>query len=253
MSLSLLFILTKKFLDDEKIADDHGWKHAETATRNAAVACVEELIRNPNIPSDLILASTNLHDTDDRKIFKTKNYSNARRLLTEAGYNSTQIEAVVEMISLVAASSNGNSIVEPRWKLIPRDADRVECIGEIGVWRCYIYTLYQKRPIALSTTPIVTNMEELAALDIPKRFANYVSTRGESASMFDHFYDKLLAVQTLSSGNTYLQTVADARYKYMCEWLFDKNQMRKDKKMGDVVEKFWSFSSDLEEIANRTK
>jgi uncharacterized protein len=238
MSLPLLFDLTKTFFTEHKIADDHGWEHAFTVATSAVMAVSS--MTECEIPKSLIVAAALLHDTDDRKIFSTQDFSNARKLLAAAEFTESDITGVIEMISLVSASSNGNTLVEPKWKLIPRDADRIEAIGEIGVHRSYVYTLVHGRPIATVATPIVTSLAELENVDCKARYAEYVRSKGQSLSMIDHFYDKLLSIAELGSGNAELQEIANTRYEYMVEWLFLVNTKRCDMALtADLNEKIW--------------
>jgi uncharacterized protein len=232
MSIPKLFALTEKFLEANNVPADHGWSHAKTVARNAMLAVMEEGVTT-DLSEDIVNAAL-LHDVDDRKFFTTTNYQNARALLIEARYDAERIERVVLMISLVSASAQGNSTVDSEGKkipstyLIPRDADRVEAIGAIGVERCYAYTVAQKRPIALASTPRPQSREELAMLDVAARFHQYVeqgragvASKTQSASMIDHFYDKLLAITELSSGNCYLNIIAEERQAVMENWLLE--------------------------------
>jgi uncharacterized protein len=221
MSLPQLFAKTETFLS--AVPADHGWTHARKVVVNAAHALMEEADPTRDEFEEVIAAAL-LHDVDDRKFFQTEDYQNARTLLAEAGYAPARIERVVKMISYVSASSSGNNMPEgaKKWQLIPRDSDRVEAIGHIGVERCYAYTRAQKRPVALAKTPRVTSAEALAAVDCPARFRQYVNSvsAARSESMIDHFYDKLLAISELTSGNGHLQQVARERHQIMVRWLF---------------------------------
>lgn len=231
MSLTLLFDVTEKFFAEHKIPDDHGYKHAVDVAYLAMIAVQDSNDVARNIE---IVAAALLHDADDRKLFKTANFENAKTLLWRAGFKLDQIARIVEMIALVSASTNGNSVVEPAWKLIPRDADRVEALGVVGVKRCYEYTFRQKHPVATAKTAIATNHNELDKIDTRARFAAYVESRGNaSRSMIDHFYDKLLAIH-VQSGNKDLQKVADERREVMVDWLFTINTVRRDNPDADL-------------------
>lgn len=83
-----------------------------------------------------------LHDVDDHKYFKTKNYDNARFILGNVLRNEERIAKIVRMVDLVSFSKNGNQINEkdPIAYYFPRYADRVESIGLIGIYRTYLYS-----------------------------------------------------------------------------------------------------------------
>jgi uncharacterized protein len=237
MSLPQLIAKTEVFL--KAVPADHGWEHARRVAENATRALFEEQISAAE--TETVIAAALLHDCDDRKFFQTQDYANARGLLTESGYNAEQVAAVIQMISYVSASASGNStedggVVIPRWQLIPRDADRIEAIGHIGVERCYAYTRAQKRPVALATTARPTTQDELTALNCPARFREYVATCGKSESMIDHFYDKLLAISELSSGNGHLQQIARERHQVMVDWLFRFNLAHPQGDVADLAE-----------------
>lgn len=236
MSLTALFASTEEFFSLHNISDDHGWDHAFTVATSAVLA-VSAL--TDEVPRSLIVAAALLHDTDDHKLFKTVAFSNARTLLENAGFSGAEITTTIEMISLVSASANGNTAVSPQWKLIPRDADRIEAIGKIGVDRCYLYTQARGQPVATINTPIVTCVAELAQVNCELRYAEYVRTNGRSISMIDHFYDKLLNIGGLGSGNLELQKIADHRHLYMLEWLFRVNTRRRDLALASDLTQLW--------------
>jgi hypothetical protein len=45
--------------------------------------------------------------------------------------------------------------------------------------------------------------------------------------MIDHFYDKLLHIGVINSGNPYLKYLADERIQIMKNWLYEINLIRK--------------------------
>lgn len=97
-----------------------------------------------------------LHDADDKKYFQTdKTKDNARKIIAGALEGSTfdvahVTEEVLEMISYVSFSDNGNTIPARAQKspefLWPRYSDRLEAIGAIGAVRCWQYNEEVKRP-----------------------------------------------------------------------------------------------------------
>ena len=217
--------IEKKLLDmvDEhmKPFDDtgHGTDHCITVSNHAKTA-VAEL----NLPLQVkfaIIVAALLHDVDDHKLFSTTDNFHAKRILKACNEQEfLLIDLIIEMIDLVSCSSNGNSIVEPRWKLIPRDADRIEALGVIGIVRCYDYTILKKRPITIADTPLPTTEEEINSLATQERMQAYIE-RKESLSMIDHYYDKLLHIDQLGSENPYLSGIAKSRRQIMVDFLIE--------------------------------
>jgi hypothetical protein len=89
-----------------------------------------------------------LHDADDKKYFQTdKSKANAVKIVKSVIKDSkdfhldTILEEVLEMISYVSASDNGNTVPKRSKKnpefLWPRYSDRLEAIGPIGAVRCW--------------------------------------------------------------------------------------------------------------------
>ena len=128
------------------------------------------------------------------------------------------------MISLVSCSSNGNAAPpEARTSpelLWPRWADRLEASGEIGVVRCYRYNLHVGAPLSVEATPRPASPEDVWRHATEERFEAYQASGGGSASMLDHYYDKLLHVARPPPRlvqNAYLEAEAEARVAPLVE------------------------------------
>merc|ERR1719369_1903141 len=141
-----------------------------------------------------------LHEADDHKYFKDSN--NAENILKtvlplDPEQNKKVIDEVLEMISYVSASVNGNSVpdrakTDPQL-LWPRYCDRLESIGPVGAVRCWQYNSEVGAPMFTSTTPRPQSEEEVWQHVKPELFLEY-QNGGSSASMMDHYYDKLLQI-----------------------------------------------------------
>lgn len=189
--------------EEYAIDESHGVLHANAVLMHAegALREAEPLLTSVDRVLAVRLAAL-LHDADDHKYFgkaSSKVMANAARIMTEAGASDAVVEEAKEMISLVSCSANGNSC-PPRARelpelLWPRWADRLEAAGEIGVARCYLHNQKDGAPIAVAgTTPRCTTDEEAFALATEERFSAYQERGGSSASMIDHYFDKLLQV-----------------------------------------------------------
>ena len=99
--------------------------------------------------------------------------------------------------------------------LWPRWADRLEAAGEIGVARCYMHNQKDGAPLAVAgVTPRCTTDAEAFELATEARFAEYQTRGGSSASMIDHYFDKLLQIARPAPSlvrNPYLEREAEHR------------------------------------------
>jgi uncharacterized protein len=205
-------LMTELMVD---IPNDHGSLHADAVHAHAISALVEEH-NVTKLQKLCVELAALLHDTDDHKLkFKTEN--NAKRILNESfkvlkGVDRLQIIGyivlVLRMIDLVSASKNKETFEGPSWMLIPRHSDRLEAIGYIGIVRCLEYAKRKNEPYYLPDTPRVTTEEELMKIATKERFDAY---KGESRSVIDHCYDKLVHICNLDTTNTYLQIQANVR------------------------------------------
>ncbi len=212
--------LLKQVLEEKDVSPCHGIEHAKTVMYHAWCALEDyELSKEDQLS---VLLAALLHDADDGKFFpEHKNYENLRKILKQTGKSDDFIEDVAFMVSIVSASKNGDRI--PRcvkdkpWMLIPRYADRVEAIGIIGVERCYTYTKnVSKLPLYLPDSPRPKTKEEIWAVATEERYKNY---KGKSASMIDHYYDKLLRLSTFPISNKYFDAECAKRRKPLIDFL----------------------------------
>jgi len=191
----------------ESVDDDpaHSIGHVKEVTQSVVEAARDQ----PAWRRLALVLAALLHEADDDKIFKKAGGSDntvqvLRETLPTCDRKQEMIDLVVEIISLVSARANKNkqTAEDERWKLIVRDADRLEAVGEVGIARCYAYNSKVGMPLFLESTARPKSEEDLwAAVATPERFAAY----DKSLSMVDHYYDKLLHVCVCSSGNAYLE------------------------------------------------
>lgn len=176
------------------VCHSHGIDHARAVAAHACRATAELGPRlTPDEAAAVELAAV-LHDADDRKFWpENADHENARAVLRAAGRPDLE-PLVVEMISYVSASANRSEIppacVAAPWKLLPRHCDRLEAFGWVGYLRCLEYTHTVGRPLWTPETARAADEADLwARVAAPARYAAY---RGNSVSMVDHYYDKLL-------------------------------------------------------------
>lgn len=214
----------KAHLESGKVDEGHDIRHAMIVQHQSEQA-VLELKDALTEDEKLAVSLAGLgHDLDDPKFFivNTGEYIHAKRLLNqflshmEDSRRTNIINLVIEMISYVSASENGNDIPERAktypWLLIPRYADRLEAIGDIGLVRAYIYAKYKGNPMYTENTPRPRTRDEVKMYATPERFLLYSdkSKKLTSPSVMDHIYDKLLHIG-FTCGNTYLDAQVEAR------------------------------------------
>jgi uncharacterized protein len=195
----------------------HGIEHVLSVFSHTVLALSADNdagLRVTNVEALATILAALLHDVDDRKLFPgTIGYPRACAILRAIGtmftfpvvWSAQVAPLVIRMIGWVSTSTNGNAIPEGAaaapWMLYPRFADRIEAIGARGVERCLEYTLEAQRPLFTAETPRPRCVADIRAVATPARFAEY---KGKSASMLDHYYDKLLHIGALETKNPYL-------------------------------------------------
>lgn len=198
----------------------HDINHIVTVTAHVKGAiAAESQGRHRDI---LVVLAAILHEADDSKLFPESDGStNTRRILADVLEAGPQrdgfIDEVVNIVDLVSARKNKHSAVEAgnEWKLLVRDGDRIEAIGEVGIARCFAYNRKVGTPLFLDSTPRATTEEELWKIATPARFAAY----NDSVSMMDHYYDKLLHLQKCSSGSAYMEGLMKERLQILVDFV----------------------------------
>lgn len=182
--------VAKKLL--RNILKDVDESHSINHANKVLLHVIEAIKENPNITEEtnyILQLASFLHDADDHKYFpNNKNYENARKIISELakepGSNILERkEEIIRLISLVSCSENGNNTVKNDIDLYPRYADRLESIGKIGIYRCYLYGKKLNRPLFTDKTLRATTLEELAEIG-PDRFINYVLNRGKVGGVY---------------------------------------------------------------------
>jgi uncharacterized protein len=210
----------------------HGYDHFIDVWNHSTKALKHEQLSD-RIKLQIELAAL-LHDADDRKIFRKRNgnsdslesYPNAREILKKTITDDDKeqfIQEIIDMISLVSCSENGDSEPPYPWMAIPRDCDRLEAIGEIGIKRCTEFITERKAAFHLETTIRALTKDQVEAAATSERFAAYMKG-ARSVSMIDHYYDKLLHIgkpHCLRSQNPYILEEAARRNNVMTQFVID--------------------------------
>lgn len=226
------------------IDETHGYSHA-VSVMNHTIEALKQHQGNPISEKDqiIIILASLCHDADDRKYWKNSN--NAHRILEVCSDKKATAEEYLffdELIGLVSCSSNGNTIpqkaIEKPELLYPRFSDRLEALGEIGLKRTFLYSINTGMPMFIKGKTLkATTEEELWKIASTQRFANYV---GNSDSMIDHFYDKLLHISKLDTTNPYYISESSNRSRIMIDVCLYYGEH------GNLHPIFSSFSSEQE-------
>ena len=193
----------KKFCTIHNMDESHGYMHFIRVLLHASNACRYENILFTD--KFAIFAASLLHDVDDAKYFNTPNFDNARNLLlTTIEMSGDNLPVfitddwktlVIKMISLVSCSKNGNALPDgyPEWMLIPRIADRLDALGEIGIERTIAFNNIKGRPMHNENTKRAYTLEQLNNIATLERFNQYVKGITELTTI-GHIYDKLIHI-----------------------------------------------------------
>uniref|UniRef100_A0A6C0C822 Nucleoside phosphorylase domain-containing protein n=1 Tax=viral metagenome TaxID=1070528 RepID=A0A6C0C822_9ZZZZ len=197
--------LVEKLFVQLNICKSHSIDHIKRVLDHTINALVHEQLSLKT--KFLIRLASILHDVDDLKFVDTVSYANAKQILTGHVCNE-DMDLVIEMISYVSASVNGNTIPNRAklfpWLLIPRYADRLEAVGIIGVIRCYQYTKTKSSPLFTDKTLKPKVIDDVWNIATEERYAKY---NGQSSSMIDHYYDKLLRLGNFETDNPYIKKI----------------------------------------------
>lgn len=186
------------------IKESHGLRHVLAVHRHAvnAVEC-HETVLSYQTKVEIQVAAL-LHDVDDKKYFPGRSidekYMNAVEILELIQMPPESITSILDMISYVSCSENGNTIPDKVLDsgsyhlLIPRWCDRLEAVGSIGVIRCYQYNREQGAPLWSPNSPRATTVDEVWEYATEQRYEAYQSNGGSSSDMISHYYDKLLHI-----------------------------------------------------------
>lgn len=113
----------------------HDFEHTMRVYKNA----LEIAADHQDADTKVVALAALLHDADDHKLFHTKNYENARKILDKVGIASDTADKICEVISCVSFSSNKDKVPDTIEAEIVQDADRLDAMGAIGIARTFAY------------------------------------------------------------------------------------------------------------------
>lgn len=205
--------------DSNNIDASHGREHVLSVLKHINCAIDSYILE---LSSDTMLSlrlAALLHDADDHKYFTSSIcHTNARRIMNDLDISSSIVDKTIEMISYVSTSQNGDNIpihcYEYPELLWVRWADRIEACGVKGILRCWEYNVYKNLPLSCQTTPKPKTRQDVMRLASKERFINY---KGSSASMIDHYYDKLLHITQSPPPNIIKNNYLQQQYKNLSD------------------------------------
>ncbi len=162
-------------------SNGHGVDHALRVYRNAG----KIMESHPEANSFVVALSALLHDTDDHKLFDTKDNANTRAFLDKKELPADTIEFICKIINSVSFSQNRGKKPDSIEGMIVQDTDRLDAIGAIGIARTFAYGGKAGRSLDDS---------------------------------IKHFYDKLLLLKDELNTDS-AKELAQKRHNYMVEFL----------------------------------
>ncbi|MCM1115004.1 MAG: HD domain-containing protein [Clostridium sp.] len=146
-----------------------------------------------------------LHDADDYKLFKTSDYSNARKILAVLNFDEAVIDNVINAISTVSFKGCNTEQSDTIEGKIVQDADRLDAIGALGIARAFAYGGSRNRQMHNPNIPPDLNMTE----DEYKK---------SNSTTINHFYEKLFLLKDLMNTDSG-RKIAEKRTEYMQEFI----------------------------------
>ena len=236
--------LVRTILKD--VSPCHGYDHAM-----AVVGHVDKALASmKTVPSTLtatmrhaVRLAALLHDVDDPKLFpKHAADENAKAVLAQVGVDADTQQTILDMVHWVSSSKWGDTIPGPvlvnrselEWMLYPRYADRIEALGKVGIERANTYRINVQKggPIRVATTPIVRTEQELWSHATEARYKAY---SGKSASMMDHYYDKLLRLSSFPVSNPYLNEQARLNQRLLIDFVLYESRFAPHTTNADIL------------------
>ena len=178
----------------------HDFWHSLRVLNNA-----EKIAKTEKCNEYIVMIAALLHDTDDRKIFETKDYENARRIMSDCHLTEDTIDQVIDIIREI--SFKGTESISPKsieGKIV-QDADRLDAMGAIGIARAFSYGGNHNRAIHIPDCQPNTNMDG-------------TEYRNNEGTTINHFYEKLLLIKDMMNTDC-AKTIAQKRDGYMREFL----------------------------------
>ena len=192
----------KEFVKDLLVKEysGHDYYHCIRVYNNAMLIC-----KDMDCDKQLVSVASLLHDVDDAKLFDSKDYDNARKILNDLNYEKDFIEKVINIIKDVSFKGKDSVIPSSLEGKIVQDADRLDAIGAIGIARTFAYGGNHNRLIYDPSIKPNLNMD-------------YNQYKNANNPTINHFYEKLLILKDMMNLEKSKQ-IAIHRHKFMEDYL----------------------------------
>lgn len=171
---------------------------------------------------DIILAlrcAAILHNADNKMFFKESSY-NAKNILKYTIPENIKLQKIILKL-LFLIRNPYREIKSKTWMLIPRYADMLESIGEVGLVRLYYYYNDRDKPLFLENSNSQYILNKILTTVIPP--ISY-------ESMIEHYIHLILNVDYLEKSKIpYIVKESRERHDFMKKYIskFDQTQMIK--------------------------
>lgn len=115
-------------------ASGHDYWHSIRVYRNVC-----EISLTEKCEWRVVALAALLHDADDAKLFQTKDYANAKDIMTACNVSEKLQKQVISAISAVSFKRSGTKAPDTIEGKIVQDADRLDAIGAVGIARAFAF------------------------------------------------------------------------------------------------------------------
>lgn len=195
------------------IGADHGIDHA-IAVANTAALAFDELKLTQEERINVTLACL-MHDIDDDKLIPYHmhgKYINATEFIKKL--NPQDQIHVMTMIKLVGFSINANTIniQHPKYYYLPRDADRINAGGPVGIERTVLYNKKVNRPLINGKEDLAPSLHQLMKECVEE-------SKTDPTSLLKFYRTNWFKRSKIASDSIVLQELIKEAYDFLAEWV----------------------------------
>lgn len=154
---------------------------------------------------DIVMMGALLHDVDDKKLFGTVDYANARKGLHDCAVSQETVDRVIDVIQSVSYKGTDSVVPQTIEGKIVQDADRLDAMGAIGIARAFAYGGSRGRKLYDPKISPNLDMDE-------EKYLQHTGTT------INHFYEKLLLLKDMLNTDT-AKRIAENRQVFMERFL----------------------------------